>query len=72
MGERFQRVLGSDFSAGSNIHEGLHQRCRAHFLREVQERKKKGPQGEALLTWAKAVKAIDDEGVAWTRLAPDP
>jgi transposase len=72
IGEDFQGVLGSDFYAGYNIHQGLHQRCWAHFLREVHELKKKFPQDEALLTWAKEVKAIYDEAVAWTSLVPDP
>ncbi|GHO72452.1 transposase [Ktedonobacter sp. SOSP1-85] len=72
IGEAFQGVLGSDFYAGYNIHEGLHQRCWVHFLRNVHELKKKFPQDEALLTWAKEVKAIYDDAVAWARLAPDP
>jgi Transposase IS66 family len=36
IGEAFQGVLGSDFYAGYNIHEGLHQRCWAHFLRRMR------------------------------------
>lgn len=72
IGEDFQGVLGSDFYAGYNMHQGLHQRCWAHFLRDVHELKKKFPQDEALLTWAKEVKTIYDEAVAWASLVPDP
>jgi hypothetical protein len=72
IGEAFQGVLGSDFYAGYNIHEGLHQRCWAHFLRDVHDLKKKFPQDEALLAWAKEVKAIYDEAVALTQQGPDP
>jgi transposase len=72
IGEQFQGVLGSDFYAGYNIHEGLHQRCWVHFLRDVHDLKKKFPQDEALLLWAKHVKAVYDEAVAWVAQSPDP
>ena len=71
IGERFQGVLGSDFYAGYNIHAGLHQRCWVHFLRDVHDLKKQFPQDEVLLTWAKQVKAIYDEAVAWAAQGPD-
>jgi hypothetical protein len=66
IGEDFQGVLGSDCSAGYTIHAGLHQRCWTHFLRDVHDLKKTFPQDEALLLWAKHVKAISDAAVAWT------
>lgn len=72
IGEEFAGVLGSDFYAGYNIHQGLHQRCWVHFLRDVHDLKKKFPQDEALLTWAKNVKVIYDEAVAWAGQDPDP
>ena len=37
IGDDFGGVLGSDFYAGYNIHQGLHQRCWVHFLRDVHE-----------------------------------
>jgi transposase len=67
IGEDFQGVLGSDFYAGYNIHAGLHQRCWAHFLRDVHDLKQKYPQDEVLLLWARHVKAIYDDAVAWAR-----
>src|SRR5437660_2593174 len=57
IGEEFQGVLGSDFYAGYNIHQGVHQRCWVHFLRDVHDLKQKFPQHEPLLHWAKNVKA---------------
>ena len=70
IGEDFEGVLGSDFYAGYNIHQGLHQRCWVHFLRDVHELKKDFPSDEGLLTWARRVKAIYDEAVAWAEHGP--
>lgn len=72
IGEDFEGVLGSDFYAGYNIHQGFHQRCWVHYLRDVHELKKDFPQDEALLSWAKGVKALYDEAVAWAEHGPDP
>ena len=65
IGENFGGVLGSDFYAGYNIHQGLHQRCWVHYLRDVHDLKEKYPHDEQLLAWARSVKAIYDEAVAW-------
>ncbi len=65
IGEHFGGVLGSDFYAGYNIHQGLHQRCWVHYLRDVHALKEKYPHDEQLLAWARSVKAIYDEAVAW-------
>src|SRR5712692_11446292 len=72
IGEDFGGVLGSDFYAGYNIHQGLHQRCWVHFLRDVHDLKKKFPHDEALLTWAKQVKATYEDALAWATQGPDP
>jgi hypothetical protein len=72
IGENFQGVLGSDFYAGYNIHQGLHQRCWVHFLRDVHDLKDDFPQDEALRIWAKDVKAIYEQAVAWTGQQLDP
>ncbi len=71
IGEDFEGVLGSDFYGGYNIHEGLHQRCWVHFLRDVHDLKKDFAHDEALLSWAKGVKAIYEEAVAWAEHGPD-
>lgn len=65
IGADYQGVLGSDFYAGYNIHQGLHQRCWVHFLRDIHDLKKLYPQDEMLLTWAKDVKTVYEQAVAW-------
>ncbi len=72
IGEDFEGVLGSDFYAGYNIHQGLHQRCWVHYFRDVHELKQDFAHDEALLNWAKGVKAIYDEAVEWAEHGPDP
>jgi len=72
IGEEFGGVLGSDFYAGYNSHQGLHQRCWVHLLRDIHDLKKDFPQDEPLLTWAKDVTAVYEEAVAWAAHAPDP
>ncbi len=72
IGEDFAGVLGSDFYAGYNIHQGLHQRCWVHYLRDVHELKEMYPHDEPLRTWATSVKAIYDEAIAWVGDGPDP
>jgi transposase len=68
IGEDFQGVLGSDFYAGYNIHQGLHQRCWVHFLRDIHDLKKLSPDDAALWQWAKEVKQIYERAKA----APAP
>ncbi|MFL5658772.1 MAG: IS66 family transposase [Ktedonobacteraceae bacterium] len=66
IGEHFGGVLGSDFYAGYNIHQGLHQRCWVHFLRDVHDLKDDFPLDEELRRWAKDLKALYEPAVAWT------
>ena len=70
LGERFEGVLGSDFLASYNIHEGLHQRCGVHFLRDRHELKEQYPDDADVQQWATDVKAIYDRAVAYA--GPDP
>jgi transposase len=72
IGETYEGVLGSDFYAAYNIHQGLHQRCWVHFLRDVHDLKEKYPQDEALFAWAASVKALYERAVAWAESGPDP
>jgi hypothetical protein len=64
IGEDFQGVLGSDFYAGYNIHQGLHQRCWVHFLRDIHDLKKLHPDDAPLWQWAKEVKQIYEQAKA--------
>lgn len=72
IGEEFGGVLGSDFYAAYNSHQGLHQRCWVHYLRDVHDLKEKFPHDEQLFAWAKSVKAIYDQAVAWAEHGPEP
>ena len=72
IGKDFGGVLGSDFYAGYNSHEGLHQRCWVHYLRDGHELKEKYPHDEPLQQWAAAVKTIYEQAVAYAEQDPDP
>lgn len=70
IGDDFSGVLGSDFYGGYNIHQGLHQRCWVHFLRDIHDLKKLHPDRRELWQWAKEVKQIYERAKAAP--APDP
>ncbi len=72
IGDQYQGVLGSDFYAGYNIHQGFHQRCWAHYLRAIHQLKEKFPEHEEVWNWAKAVKDVYDQAVTWVAQEPDP
>src|SRR6266571_6643079 len=72
IGDEFAGVLGSDFYAGYNTHQGLHQRCWVHFLRDIHDLKKLHPDDEELSRWAKAVKDVYEQAVAWAGQQLDP
>jgi len=72
IGDEFAGVLGSDFYAGYNIHQGLHQRCWVHYLRDIHDLKKEFPDDEDLRTWTKEVKGLYEEAVAWAAHGPCP
>src|SRR5947209_10594246 len=46
--------------------------ARVHFLRDVHDLKDDFPQDEDLHAWAKEVKALYEEAVAWVAQDPDP
>lgn len=71
IGEDFQGVLGSDFYGGYNIHQGLHQRCWIHFLRDAHELKDEFPDDREVRQWATAVKALYEQAVGWAEKGVD-
>ena len=71
IGPDYAGVLGSDFYAGYNRHQGLHQRCWVHYLRDIHNLKKKYPEDESLQLWAKQVKALYEEAGSWVEQGPD-
>ncbi len=71
IGENFQGVLGSDFSAGYTLREGLHQRCWVHLLRDIHELKDDFPDNQDLHQWARQVKALYEQAVSWANKGVD-
>lgn len=65
IGEEFEGVLVSDFYAGYNIHEGRHQRCWVHLLRDIHELKQRHAGDAEVLEWAAAVRAVYDKAKAY-------
>jgi hypothetical protein len=72
IGENYGGVLGGDFYAAYNIHEGLHQRCWVHLLGDIHDLKEDFPHDGALLSWASSVKSIYEQAIAWVEQGPDP
>ncbi|MSQ05832.1 MAG: IS66 family transposase [Dehalococcoidia bacterium] len=62
--ESFSGVLVSDFYAAYNHYPGLKQRCWAHLLRDIHERKVVCPDDAGLLQWATAVHQLYEEAKA--------
>ncbi len=70
LGSDFQGVLGSDFYAAYNVHQGLHQRCWVHFLRDGHDLKEQFASDATVQQWFSAVKALYEKARAY--LGPDP
>ncbi len=65
LGSQFRGHLVSDFYVGYNDCPGPQQRCWTHLLRDLHELKEAQAQDEAVLSWAKGVRALRDEAHAW-------
>ncbi len=70
LGPDFQGVLGSDFYAAYNIHQGLRQRCWVHFLRAGHDLKEQYTDDAVVQEWFTQVKALYDQARAY--VGPDP
>ena len=57
LGDEFDGVLVSGFYGAYNLHQGLHQRCWTHLLRDIHQLKEKYPQHQGLAQWAQPVRA---------------
>ena len=55
LGDVYEGTLVSDFHAGYNCHDGPHQRCRVHLLRDIRDLRAAHPGAAAVTAWAKAV-----------------
>jgi len=69
LGTDYEGVVVSDFYTAYDQLDGRHQRCWAHFLREVHELKAQHPDHAGLHTWATAVHARYEQAVAWAATA---
>ena len=70
LGDEFEGVLVSDFYGAYNVHQGLHQRCWTHLLRDIHQLKEKYPQHQGLAEWAQEVREVYDHAQAYP--GPDP
>ena len=70
LGDEFEGVLVSDFYGAYNVHQGLHQRCWSHLLRDIHQLKEKHPQHQGLAEWAQEVREVYDQAQAYP--GPDP
>ena len=70
LGDEFDGVLVSGFYGAYNVHQGLHQRCWTHLLRDIHQLKEKYPQHQGLAQWAQQVREVYDHAQAGP--GPDP
>jgi hypothetical protein len=70
MGEEYDGVIVSDFFGSYNIHDGYHQRCWVHLLRDIKKLTEAEPDNKLLKDWASAVIAVYQK--AKTYNGPDP
>ena len=61
LGKPFYGTLVTDFYAGYNRHEGVHQRCWVHLLRDIHALKEAYPDHESVQVWGKAVYTLYQE-----------
>ena len=70
LGDEFEGVLVRDFYSAYNVHQGLHQRCWTHLLRDIRQLKEKYPGHQGLAEWAQQVREVYDHAQAYP--GPDP
>jgi hypothetical protein len=58
LGTEFAGVLVSDFYGAYNIHDGYHQRCWAHLLRDINQLAEDYPDSQPLTQWAADVTGL--------------
>lgn len=71
LGDDFQGVLGSDFYAAYNIHQGLPQRGFVHFLRDGHDLKEQYADDTAVQEWFTQIKALYERARAYAGPNPD-
>jgi transposase len=58
LGAVYDGTLVSDFYAGYHVHDGPHQRCWVHLLRDIHDLRVAHPGDAALATWATGVHGL--------------
>ena len=66
LGEEFSGVLVSDFYAAYHHYDGPKQRCWAHLLRDIHDRRTLYPDDAPLAQWADAVHRLYVQAKAFT------
>lgn len=65
VGAEYEGVTVSDFYTAYDQLDGLHQRCWAHFLRDIHELRSQYPDDAGLAAWATAVQGLHRRAIAW-------
>ena len=69
LGDEFAGVLVSDFYAAYHHYDGPKQRCWAHLLRDIHDRRVLYPDDLPLVQWAEAVHQLYQQAKAFTHLS---
>lgn len=70
LGPTYAGTVVSDFYAGYNRHQGVHQRCWAHLLRDAHALREGHPTNAAVQAWVDGVKAVYHRARDWVREHP--
>jgi hypothetical protein len=70
VGTEYEGVAVSDFCTAYDQLDGRHQRCWAHFLREIHDLKESAPDHADLHAWAAAVHALYERAVTAAAALP--
>lgn len=69
LGEKYQGIVVSDFYGGYNRHNGLHQRCWVHLLRDVHKLKEQFPT-QGVLDWCQQLRNLYDRAREFSSAVP--
>jgi transposase len=70
LGSAYEGTVVSDFYGAYNRHEGRHQRCWAHMLRDAHALREDAPQDPAVQEWVDALKDLYHRARDWILAHP--
>lgn len=70
LGSDYEGVIVSDFYGAYNRHQGRHQRCWAHLLRDAHDLRADHPQDQTVQQWVDDLKALYHRARDWIREHP--